>query len=275
MVLIKQIIIGVLIGSGLVLPGVSGAVLAITFGVYENIIKAINHFKEDWKKNIFFLLPITIGMLLGIFIFGNITNYFFYKYPIPTKFSIIGLILGGIPLLFSKLKNNDTNKINYNYLIISFIISYLLGITISNSLIDISNIKYDVLGFVFLFFTGFIYAVGKVIPGISSSLFLILIGMYSFFLKVVSSPLSLTINEYIKLIPIILGFILGVLFLMKLVEYLFKKYYNNTYSSIIGFIIGTIPIIYPKIYLNIQGLISIILLVICFYLSYKISFKNN
>ena len=93
---------GILIGSGAILPGISSGVLCIIFGIYEKLLDSIIHFFKDIKKNIKFLLPIVIGVAIGVLIFSNFLNYFFINFPIQTKSIFIGLILGSIPSLIKE-----------------------------------------------------------------------------------------------------------------------------------------------------------------------------
>ena len=82
---------GIAIGAGAILPGISSGVLCVIFGIYEKLLNSILHFFKDIKNNIKFLAPIIIGCFLGIFLFGNMLNYFLYKFPIQTKSLFIGL----------------------------------------------------------------------------------------------------------------------------------------------------------------------------------------
>ena len=125
-----------------------------------------------------------------------------------------------------------------------------------------------------MFLAGIIYVSGKIIPGISGSFLLMLIGMYEYVLNVIASFFNLTLVEYLHLIPFFLGIIFGGFLLVKIIEYLLNEYYNISYSAILGFIIGSLPALYPGLSLNINGLINIILLVLAFLIAYTFSTKK-
>ena len=96
---------GVAIGSGAILPGISSGVFCVIFGIYEKLLDSILNFFSDIKSNLKFLLPIIIGVGLGIILFGNLLNFCIYKFPIQTNCIFIGLILGSIPaLLFASFR---------------------------------------------------------------------------------------------------------------------------------------------------------------------------
>jgi putative membrane protein len=274
---IKEIIIGMIIGGGMILPGVSGGILAVSFGVYEKLIDAVVNFFNDWKKNITFLFFIIIGIIIGAIAFGNLLKIVFDKYPMPAGFTFIGLILGGMPILFNKIEKNDTKKLHTTAFMTSCLISLLIFVVGKGFLsIDFSEHLND--GFmsqILLFITGIIYISGKVIPGISGSFLLMLIGMYWYMLDILVNPLALNKIQQLQLIPIIIGAITGFILLLRLINYLIKHYHNIFYSVIIGFVIGSISAIYPGFSFNYIGAVSIILFITAFVTSYYFSLESK
>ena len=113
----KNILKGFIIGIGKIIPGVSGAILALSLGVYDKSIYYINNFKYNKKESLKYLLPLAIGIILSIIFFSKIINYLLDKYYVLTMLFFIGLIIGTIP---STLK--EVNKKNYYLVIISFLI---------------------------------------------------------------------------------------------------------------------------------------------------------
>ena len=117
---------GVAIGSGAILPGISSGVFCIIFGIYEKLLDSILNFFSDIKNNFKFLLPILIGISLGIILFSNILNYCIYKFPIQTKSIFIGLILGSIPTLLKEINKKQARKPYYWFF---FLLALLIGIS--------------------------------------------------------------------------------------------------------------------------------------------------
>ena len=113
---------GMLIGVANIIPGVSGGTLMITLGLYEEIIDTISHFFKNFKKNLKFIIPLGIGMVLAILLLSKLISHCLENYPFPTTFFFIGLILGGIPLLWQKAKAAKHNYSNWIVFIITFTI---------------------------------------------------------------------------------------------------------------------------------------------------------
>ena len=98
------VIKGFIMGIANVIPGVSGGTLALTLGIYEKLIKAISHFLSNLKENIKFLLPLGIGMVLAVITMSNVIDYSFKNFPLPTTLFFMGLVIGGVPLLYKRVK---------------------------------------------------------------------------------------------------------------------------------------------------------------------------
>lgn len=260
-------LIGILIGTAMIIPGVSGAVIAVIFGVYEKMIYSLTNLFKNFKKNFLFLFILGLGILLGAIWFSNIMLVLYNKHEVITKFSFIGLILGGVPFLFKEIKQKKDN-INYFAIIITFIFSFIL-IILSKNVFKIE--LGDNTNFLSYFIGGIIYSIGKVIPGISGSFFLILIGMYEYVLSVFSNPIIYGLGSLNKLIPFIFGLILGVIVLLKLINYLLKNHFGLVYSIIIGFVIGSIPLLLPSFIIDINMIIGIFIMIISFIFSYMLT----
>lgn len=233
-------------------PGISSGVLCVIFGIYEKLLDSILHFFKNLKENTCFLLPLFMGIGLGIIIFSNFLQYFFETFPIQTNSIFIGLILETIPTLINtlNLEKNIKNKSKLLICIFSFTICFFIGIVsvIFENLLPISQIQYN--NFLYLLFSGFLMSIGVVVPGVSSTIILMLLGVYSLYLNSVS---SLSFNV---LIPMGLGLILGGFTFMKIIKYLLDKFYIQTFSGIIGFTVGSIFVIFPSINSEIEFLLT-------------------
>jgi len=246
---IKDFIKGIAIGAGAILPGISSGVICVIFGIYETLLNCVLNFFKNVKQNFKILFPIILGILVGIIVFGNILKYIFYAYPIQTKFIFIGLILGNIPALLKKSCSKQNFKPQYLiYMICTFVIGISLVILENNLNISVSTTEYS---YIFLFISGFFMSAGVIIPGISSTLILMLLGVYDAYLISVSS-LYLPL-----LIPIGIGLFIGSLLCMKLIKFLLDKFHTQTFFSIIGFTLGSIFVLYPGFTFDINGLISL------------------
>lgn len=240
---------GIAIGAGAILPGISSGVLCVIFGIYEKLLDSILGFFKDIKGNLKFLFPLVIGGGIGVLLFSNLLNYFLVFFPIQTKSIFIGLILGSIPSLIKEGNQKESFQIkNLFYLLAAFLIGLVTVILENNLSIASTNST----SFSYLFLSGFLMSVGIVVPGVSSTIILMLLGIYSTYLVSVSS-LFLPV-----LIPMGLGLLLGGLIFMKLTKFLLDSYYAQTFYTIIGFTFGSIFVLIPQVGFNLDGLISIL-----------------
>ena len=220
------------------MPGISSGVLCVIFGIYENLINSILGFFNNIKENFKFLFPIVSGAIIGIILFGNILKYLFFAYPIQIKLVFIGLILGSIPKLIKEIKEKANFKPYYLlFTLISLAIAILLVILEKKISIRSSN-EYS---FIFLIVSGFVMSAGVIVPGVSSTLILMLLGIYESYLFSVSTI-------YLPfLIPLCIGLFIGAIVFMKITKFLLDKYYAQTFFVIIGFTLGSIFVLYPRI----------------------------
>ena len=155
------------LGAGAILPGISSGVLCVIFGIYEKLLDSILYFFKDIKKNFRFLLPIFIGIFVGVLIFSNFLQYLLYKFPIQTNSIFIGLILGTIPSLLETLKKEEnTSKTNFKYFLAFFIcFSIGVGSVLLENSISTTNIEsIENVTFLYLMLSGFLMSIGIVVP---------------------------------------------------------------------------------------------------------------
>lgn len=264
---IRDIIKGILIGSGAILPGISSGVLCVIFGIYDRLVESVLGIFKDFKKNFLYLLPITIGVFIGVILFGNILRTTFEKFPMQTKYLFIGLILGSVPILMKKINREKGFRLHYIlYTILAIGMGILTVVLEKNISLNIvyfialeGSLSYFEMGFLIL--AGIFMSIGIVVPGVSSTIILMCLGIYDMYINAVS-----TLNLRI-LIPFGVGVIIGGIIFLKIINYLLKKYYMQTFYSIIGFTIGSVFVLYMPLTFDLIGFISIILLVIGFYIA--------
>lgn len=249
---IVLIIKGLIIGLAKVMPGVSGAILAISMGVYDKGINAITRFFDNIKENIKFLFFIGIGIIIAIILGSNIVYFLLNNYYVITMLFFMGLIFGSTPKIISKVDKSIKG------IIISFItfiiITLLTNLNINNNSVSNSIIIYLI--------SGLIDAFGMVVPGISSTALLMVIGTYNNIIYSLSSIENIIINLNI-LIPYGIGIFIGIIVTSIVINYLFKKYNKLTFSFILGVILSTLLTLLLKIFsyhINIKDLVIGVLL---------------
>lgn len=244
--MIKDVLKGMIIGLANIIPGVSGGTMAVSMGIYDKLIHCVTHFTSEMKKNIIFLLPVVLGM--GIAIIGSAFGiaYLFETFPVQTNFLFIGLILGSLPSVYNKVKKES---IQIGYLlsaIIFFVIvvemALLNGATSRTIMIDTSFSQ-----IILLFFVGVIAAGTMVVPGISGSMMLLLLGYYNpildtikeFFMAIVAFDLQTLIGTLFVLVPFGVGVLVGIIVIAKIIEVVFQKIPFYAYWSIIGLLVAS------------------------------------
>ena len=269
---------GMIIGVANIIPGVSGGTLMITLGIYEKIIDTISHFFKNIKKNLKFIIPLAIGMVLAILLLSKVIKICLEKYPFPTTLFFIGLIIGGIPLLWKKTKAAKGKFSNWLVFFITFaIITVFAFIDKSNFMVDLNNLS--PMGYLTLFLVGMISAATMVIPGISGSLVLMLLGYYEPIIDTIKNltDFSLLGHNLLILIPFGIGIVVGIVLVAKLIEYLLHKYPIKTYYGVLGFVLASLIAIIKPIFgvtpSILEVIIAIILVIIGGVIAYKLGDK--
>lgn len=267
---INQLIKGIIIGIAKIIPGLSGAILMISFNLYDRAIGAITNFFSSPKKNSIFLANLGIGIILGIVLFSKILHYFITNYYLYTTSLFLGLIIGGIPVIIKKVPKRK----NYLLLVlIAFIIIFSLSLVGTNKDYVLKNTYIDLIVF---FIAGLLEAVGTVIPGISSTALLMLMGVYNHYLVILSGALNISyLRETLRFVlPFSLGMIIGIILISILINYLFKYYKKQTFSLILGVSIASILMLgknlIPYILTFKQLLISLFFLIIGYLVTNKL-----
>lgn len=240
------VIKGFIMGIANVIPGVSGGTLALTLGIYERLIKAISHFLSNLKENIKFLLPLAIGMGLSIITMSNVIDYSFKNFPLPTTLFFMGLVIGGVPILYKRVKGKKESKKVSSYVIAAITFVFVITLALSEQLFNINltaNLtNMNMFEYILLFLVGIVAAATMVIPGVSGSLVLMLLGYYYPILELVTE-----ITKFNNLLTNIitggvfgLGILVGIVGVSKLIEFLLEKYEVKTYFGVLGFILSSI-----------------------------------
>ena len=234
---------GFILGIANVIPGVSGGTMAVSMGLYELILSSIGNFFKDIKGNFIKLLPIILGILVAIVSTSKLVTYALTNYKAQTLCLFIGLIFGGVSLIMRKIKGKGSKT---NYLIFFVIFFFVISLNfLKTGLIEISFANIGIIDYLLLLLIGFIASSAMVIPGISGSFILMVLGYYDKIIYTVS-----TITDFSKLgsnllilVPFGIGVIIGIVFMAKLITNLIKKYETKTYFAIMGFVLSSVVVL--------------------------------
>lgn len=228
-----RVVQGALIGLGSVLPGISGGVLSVVFGVYQPIMELLSDPLPAMKKHARLLLPIILGMVAGFVGVARLLGFVLNRYPQASVCLFVGLILGMLPSLFREAGEKGKEKGCYLAMGITFTIVLVLLVTLKMISVDITP------GFGWYLFCGFCLALSVIAPGMSFSTLLMPLGLYTPFVDGIGS-LDMTV-----LIPGGIGALVTVLLLARAVTALLEKHYSVVFHGIIGIVMAATLVIVP------------------------------
>lgn len=244
--MIKNLLKGMVIGIANIIPGVSGGTMAVSMGIYDKLIHCLTHLFKEFKESIRFVAPILLGAGIALVGLSFVITPAFEYFPLQTNGLFIGLIVGGLPAVWKKVKGNSI-KISY---IIPFLLFFALVIGMAamgeteGKAADLSLSLWSVIK---LFLVGVLASATMVIPGVSGSMMLLIIGYYN--------PIVATIKEFVEalvafnvpellrccgiLVPMGIGIVIGIFAIAKVIEIIFEKFPMHAYWAIIGLIVAS------------------------------------
>ncbi len=245
--LINQILRGVVIGVANIIPGVSGGTMMVSMGIYDTLIHCITHLFKEFKKSILTLLPYAIGMLVGILALASVISWGLENYPLPTNTLFIGLILGGLSPLLKKIDKKKINAAAVIAFIALFALIIWMGFQNKDSIQNADTIEMNAVQMLLMVVMGVIASGTMIIPGVSGSLVLMLLGYYKAVtgaLKTVASGLvhfdfAALGQPLLMLIPFVVGIVLGIFGVAKAIEWLTSKYPTATYCGVLGLVVAS------------------------------------
>ena len=260
--IIIDLVAGVAVGAGAILPGFSGGVLCVVLGMYPLIMELFSHpiraIKKHWKVYIF----IGIGWAIGFFAISNLIKFMFSRYEIFTVWTFIGMIFGNIPSLYKEAGKKGRNKSSFVSMIVAFILMFAILLTVA--LLPSANITPNVWWYLF---SGFMWGLSIIIPGLTSSSIMMSLGIYEAF------NAGLAGFKLEVVIPWVIGMILTAAALARIVEYIFKKHYSQAFHAVIGIVVSSTLMIFPVFekYSVSDVLISAGCVIIGFIVAFKLS----
>ena len=253
---LKTILNGFIFGATQIVPGVSGGTIAIIMGFYFELIETVNNITKNLRRSLVFLIPLLTGMVLGILILSSIINFLLTYYSFPTMLFFTGLICGIIPHLFSKTREAG-RKFNVRDLLL-IILPFFVIVIISflrpeqtrspEAIIETIGFPY----ILFIFFAGIVSAAALIIPGLSGSIVLLLLGVYHLAIYSVSSlrywfadisNLELFLNICKVMVPLGAGILIGIFLTAKLIGRLVQNHQRALYLLMLGLLSGSVIVL--------------------------------
>ncbi len=225
-------------GASDLIPGVSGGTIALLLGIYDRLITAISGLlSSNWKKQLKFLIPLGIGMATALLSLSHLIKWLFLNYPQPLQFFFLGLVIGILPNLF--YQSEARNKFKAKHIIL-LILATIIVASLAFLIPDESPAIQDrtLLTYVLFISSGFIASAAMILPGISGSLVLMIIGVYY---TVINGIVNLHLDV---LATVGIGIVIGIIVMSKIIKFLLVNYHTGTFAVIIGMVIGSIFILF-------------------------------
>ena len=244
--MIKSILKGMLIGIANIIPGVSGGTMMVSMGIYDKLIHCITHLFSEFKQSVKFLFPIAVGMGIAIIASAFGLEWLFESFPVQANLLFIGLILGSLPIMWKNVKGS---KIKPGHLIAALaFFALVVGMAAFGGTEGAAaDLSFSLVNVLKLFAVGIIASATMVIPGVSGSMVLMLMGFYQ--------PVLSTITDFIEaltsldmdgilagigiLAPFGIGVVAGIFAVAKVVEIIFEKFPLYAYWAIIGLVVAS------------------------------------
>lgn len=251
---------GIVVGIGGVAPGLSGSVLLIIFGLYQKTLEALGSLFRDFRKNAKFLLPLVVGMFLGVLLFSRVIDFCLNGFEMPTRFCFLGLILGTLPMVWKEVKKEGFSRGYYGLIALAAVFGiwfFTLNPNLFPQISDPTLLQSILLGVA--------VAATAIVPGVDPAVFLSTLGFYEMYVHALAS-FDLQI-----LLPMVLGLAGGAVGISFVMSALFRRFYTATFSVIFGIFLSMIPNMLTENCIpgmNLQSLISLVLMLAGFAVSF-------
>ncbi len=233
------IIKGIIIGGTMLVPGVSGGSMAMTLGVYNELVTSISTLRQRKRQNLIFLALFILGAAVGMLIFANPLLALIELYPKPTIFFFLGAVSGAIPMIW---RHSQVTKVKPKYIVYIILgAAIVVGLSFIPTELIHADVATGIVGFFILLAAGFVSAVAFILPGISFSYFLLLLGLYD------NTMTAIAEMDILFLLPLVIGLAVGIIISTKFLDRAMTVYPHATFLIILGFVIGSLIEAFPGV----------------------------
>lgn len=280
MKIIFDVLRGMVIGLANIIPGVSGGTMMVSMGIYDTIIGCVNNLFKNFKKSILTLLPYAIGMVAAIVALASLIKYCLADFPLPTNCLFIGLILGGLPAILGRIKGKKKGAAGAIAFAAAFALIILLEMFGHGEGAQ-ADVSFGFVQVIMLFIVGVIASATMIIPGVSGSMMLMLLGYYNPILTTIESTVvalvSLDMGALLScagvLAPFGLGIVAGIFGVAKLIEYLLKRWEGVTFCGILGLVAASPVVILMGVSWSGVGVVSVLVSLVLFAAGFAAAYK--
>ena len=248
-----RVLCGFCLGISVFAPGISGSIMAIIMGIYDKLLDIVSNPFKNFKKNFVFLLPLGIGAAISLVLFILVFSYLFETYEKSVFMLFIGLIVGNLPVVYKEARKS---KFKWYYTIgaaAAFAIALVVGIMSEGvgetQVLENTNLMY-------LALSGFLAGFACLVPGMSVSMILIVMGVYDY---LIASAKAL---DVVTIAVVGVAFVLSMILSSKLIKFVFEEFSGMAHFMVMGFLIGSVSGIFftlPKSGSNLAGIIMLVI----------------
>lgn len=254
---------GILIGSTMLVPGVSGGSMAIILGIYDRLIETVSSFFKDIKSNALFLVVFVMSAGVGMVLLAKPILALLEVYPKAMGFFFIGAVAGGIPAIYAQAQIKVFSWKYIMYIIGGLAVVGALSLFPADSLMqNVENAGYSG---IFLIAAGAVAAVALILPGISVSYLLLIMGLYHELMRAISEL------DIAFLLPMGVGLLCGIILLTKGLKFVMTRYPQVSYLTILGFVVGSLAEVFPGLPIGTEWILCILAVLVGFYFIYTLS----
>ncbi len=269
-----RVICGFCLGISVFAPGISGSIMAIIMGIYDKLLDIASNPFKNFKKNIWFLLPMGIGAVISLVLFILVFSYLFETYEKAVFMLFIGLIVGNLPMVYKEARKS---RFKWYYILgamVAFAIALVVGIMSEG--VGENQVVYESTNLMYIALSGVLAGAASLVPGMSVSMILIVMGVYDY---LIASAKALDI---VTIAVVGVAFVLSMIASSKLIKFVFAKFSGMAHFMVLGFLTGSIGGIFftlPKNGSNLAGaimlLIGLAISLIFVYLGKKVNIDDN
>lgn len=269
---------GAFLGISVIAPGISGSIMAVMMGIYDDLINIISNPFKKFKTNFFYLLPMALGALISMVLLIKVLDFLFENYTVPAYLLFMSLIAGSVPTVIDEAKAEPIKKKYFIGTILAFAFALTIGILGKSNVaigVDTSNTASLAMK-IYLPVCGGIAGMMSMVPGMSISMLLMMFGIYEPLLGLATGLMSpdrwfssVWFGEGITVATVVLAFLIGMVLFSNITKTVFKKHHSLGFLMVLGFMSGSIVSIFPGLP---SGLLNWILSVVAIAIGLSISY---
>ena len=249
-----RVLCGFCLGISVFAPGISGSIMAIIMGIYDKLLDITSNPFKNFKNNFRFLLPLGIGALISLVLFILVFSYLFETYEKAVFMLFIGLIIGNLPMVY---KDARKSKFKWYYIlgtVAAFAVALIVGIMSEGT--GAAQVARENIGLVRIALSGVLAGFASLVPGMSVSMILIVMGVYDYLIAAAKSL------DVVTIAVVGVAFVLSMIASSKLIKFVFSKFSGMAHFMVLGFLIGSVSGIFftlPRGGSNLAGIIMLVI----------------